>query len=70
MQPVGGDWMDQRELLAGVEGFALEPLAAHFFSSRFAAGDHVDHKILVLELHELGQVILEDGELEVDGIEE
>ena len=70
MQPAGGDWMDQRELLAGVEGFALEPLAAHFFPSGSAAGDDdVDHKILALELHELGKVILEDGEPEVGGIE-
>ena len=58
------------ELVAGADGFVLEPLAAHFFPSRMAVGDTaVDVKLLALEYYELAEAVLRERELEVDGVE-
>ena len=61
---------DHEQLLASADDFVLEPLAAHLFPSGVSAADKaVDLKLLALEQYELAQVILEDGEPEVDGVE-
>ena len=61
---------DHEQLLASADDFVLEPLAAHLFPSGVSAEDKaVDLKLLALEQYELAQVILEDGEPEVDGVE-
>ncbi|MFC1526290.1 Gfo/Idh/MocA family protein [Candidatus Latescibacterota bacterium] len=61
---------DFGSLVAAESGFALEPLAAHFFPTRMASGDSaVDWKLLALELYELGEAILNGRPLEVDGLE-
>ena len=57
------------EILEDTDGFALEPLAEHFFPSRIAAGDNaVDWKIIALEYYELAEAILHGRVIEVDGI--
>ena len=57
------------EILEDTDGFALEPLAEHFFPSRIAAGDSaVDWKIIALEFYELAEAILHGRVIEVDGI--
>ena len=62
--------VSHEEMLAAAEGFALEPLAAHFFPSGIAAGDAaVDWKLIALEHFELAEAILHGREIEVDGTE-
>ena len=57
-------------LVAAADGFELEPLAAHLFPSRMAAGDSdVDWKLLALEYFELAEAVLQGRKLEVDGVE-
>ena len=57
-------------LVAAADGFELEPLAAHLFPSRMAAGDsYVDWKLLALEYFELAEAVLQGRKLEVDGVE-
>ena len=66
----GQDNVEYEALLAQTEGFALEPLAEHFFPTRNSVGDQaVDWKIIALEQFELAQAILEGRALEVDGAE-
>ena len=60
--------MSHQEILATVDEFALEPLAEHFFPDRIAT-DNVDWKIIALEYYELAEAILNDQQIEVDGIE-
>ena len=58
------------ELVAASDDFELEPLAAHLFPDRMAAGDSaVDWKLLALEYFELAEAALGGRDLEVDGVE-
>jgi predicted dehydrogenase len=60
----------QEDILASVDGFALEPLAEHLFPSRVTNKDSkVDWKIIALEYYELAEAILNGREIEVDGLE-
>jgi predicted dehydrogenase len=68
MQRAGEPELSHEDILATVDGFLLEPLAAHFFPERIAT-DNVDWKILALEYYELAEAILNGRELEVDGVE-
>ena len=68
LKPAGQEQMDHEEILRTVDDFELEPLAAHFFPDRIAAGN-TDWKLLALELYELGEAVLNGRELEVDGVE-
>ena len=62
--------MPQEDILASVDGFALEPLAEHLFPSRVTNKDSkVDWKIIALEYYELAEAILNGREIEVDGLE-
>lgn len=66
----GGDCVSQEEILRSVNGFELEPLAAHFFPSCVTVSDNaVDWKLIALEYHELSEAILNGREVEVDGLE-
>jgi hypothetical protein len=59
------------DLVAASDDFELEPLAAHLFPDRMAAGDSaVDWKLLALEYFELAEAALGGRDLEVDGVEE
>ena len=60
--------MGHQEILTAVDGFSLEPLAEHFFPNRIAT-DNVDWKIIALEYYELAEAILNDRQIEVDGVE-
>lgn len=60
--------MSYEALLATVDGFALEPLAEHFFPDRIAT-EGVDWKLIALEYYELAEAILNGRQLEVDGTE-
>jgi predicted dehydrogenase len=60
--------MSYEALLASVDGFALEPLAEHFFPDRIAT-EGVDWKLIALEYYELAEAILNGRKLEVDGSE-
>ena len=64
----GQEQVGHEEILQMVEGFELDPLAAHFFPDRICAGN-VDWRLLAIELHELGQCALEGRKPEVDGLE-
>lgn len=68
MRRPGQEAMSHEEILATVDGFALEPLAAHFFPDRIAAGN-VDWRLIALEYHELAEAILTGRRVEVDGLE-
>ena len=69
MQQRGQEELPQEEILASIDGFALEPLAEHLFPSGVSAGDPaVDWKLIALEYYELGDAILNGREIEVDGI--
>ena len=58
------------DLVAASDDFELEPLAAHLFPDRMAAGDSaVDWKLLALEYFELAEAALGGRDLEVDGVE-
>jgi len=62
--------LDYDALVAAEDDFTLEPLAAHLFPTRMAAGDSdVDWKLLALEYFELAEAILQGRTLEIDGIE-
>ncbi len=64
------DEMSQEEILASIDGFALEPLAEHLFPGRITDKDSkVDWKIIALEYYELAEAILNGREVEVDGLE-
>lgn len=64
------DEMTQEDLLASVDGFALEPLAEHLFPTQITDKDSkVDWKIIALEYYELAEAILNEREIEVDGLE-
>ena len=68
MQRRGQEPMSQEAILTSVDGFFLEPLAAHFFPSGVSAGDStVDWKLIALEYYELAASILNGREIEVDG---
>ena len=70
MQRAGESVLDQAAILAETMGFALDPLAEHFFPTRITVEDSaVDWKIIALEQHELARAILGDGKIEVDGVE-
>ncbi|MEC7868808.1 MAG: Gfo/Idh/MocA family oxidoreductase [Candidatus Poribacteria bacterium] len=60
--------MEHQEILTVVDGFYLEPLAEHFFPNQIAT-DNVDWKIIALEYYELAEAILNDRQIEVDGVE-
>ena len=60
--------MGHQEILTAVDGFSLEPLAEHFFPDRIAT-DNVDWKIIALEYYELAEAILNDRQIEVNGVE-
>ena len=56
------------DLVAASDDFELEPLAAHLFPDRMAAGaSAVDWKLLALEYFELAEAALGGRDLEVDG---
>ena len=67
-RPAGREEMSHEAILEASGGFALEPLAAHFFPDRIAAGQ-TDWKLIALEVHELAEAILHGRCLEVDGTE-
>ncbi len=70
LQRTGEGVLDQAAILNGTPEFVLEPLAEHFFPTRSTVEDSaVDWKIIALELYELARAILDDGEVEVDGVE-
>jgi len=60
--------MSHEEILATVDGFALEPLAEHFFPQKVST-DRIDWQLLALEYYELAEAILNGRQLEVDGTE-
>ena len=68
LQPAGRGELSHEEILAEVDGFALNPVEAYFFPDRIAT-DNVDWKIIAIEYHELAEAILNDREIEVDGTE-
>lgn len=68
LKKTGQEDMGQEELLAKVDGFELEPLAAHFFP-KGVSGENVDGQLLALEYFELGAAILNGRAIEVDGVE-
>ena len=69
MQRRGQEGMNQEEILASIDGFSLEPLAAHLFPSGVSAGDPaVDWKLIALEYYELADSILTGRKIEVDGV--
>lgn len=68
MRLAGQEEIGHEEILKIVEGFDLEPLAAHFFPDRIA-DDAVDWKLIALEYHELAEAILNGRKIEVDGVE-
>jgi len=68
LKKTGQEDMGQEELLAKVEGFELEPLAAHFFPKGIS-GENVDGQLLALEYFELGAAVLDGRAIEVDGVE-
>ncbi|MCZ6680643.1 MAG: Gfo/Idh/MocA family oxidoreductase [Candidatus Poribacteria bacterium] len=70
MKPADQAEMSQEEIVAAVDGFALEPLAEHLFPDCITDSDSkVDWKIIALEYHELAEAILTGRTLEVDGSE-
>ena len=68
MKPADHNEMSHDELLATVDGFALEPLAEHFFPQKIST-DRIDWQLIALEYHELAEAILQGRQLEVDGTE-
>jgi predicted dehydrogenase len=64
----GREEMDHEAIVGLLGDFELEPLAAHFFPDRIAAGN-IDWRLLALELHELGAAVLDGRQPEVDGSE-
>ena len=68
MKRANQEEMTQEEILATVDGFALEPLAEHFFPDG-VSGEGVDWKIIALEYYELAEAILNGRTIEVDGTE-
>ena len=68
MQRAGGEVETHEQILGTVEGFELEPLAAHFFPDRIACGN-VDWRLLALEYHELAEAVLKGRKVEIDGDE-
>ena len=65
----GGRVLTQEQLLVEA-GLELDSLADHLFPTRVTAGDEeVDWKILAWEYHELGNAILNNKPVEVDGVE-
>ena len=69
MQRRGQEGINQEEILASLDGFSLEPLAAHLFPSGVSAGDPaVDWKLIALEYYELAESILTGRKIEVDGV--
>lgn len=64
----GQEQIGHEEILPTVPDFELAPLAAHFFPDRICTGN-VDWRLLAIELHELGECVLEGRQPEVDGVE-
>ena len=70
LKRAGQEEVGFEELVAAAGDFELEPLAAHLFPNRMAAGDSaVDWKLLALEYFELAEAVLGGRDLEVDGVE-
>ncbi|HIG16198.1 MAG TPA: Gfo/Idh/MocA family oxidoreductase [Candidatus Handelsmanbacteria bacterium] len=63
-----GDETGHEQILEETTGFELEPLAEHLFPQRLSTRD-ADAKLIALELHELGEAVLQGRALEVDGEE-
>lgn len=68
MQRRGEEKRDHEAILEIVEGFELEPLAAHFFPDRITAGN-ADWRLIALEYHEMGEAVLKGRPVELDGEE-
>lgn len=68
MQRTGEEKRDHERILEIVQGFELEPLAAHFFPDRITTGN-ADWRLIALEYHELGEAILNGRPVELDGVE-
>ncbi len=64
----GREPVDHGQLLAEAGDFALDPLAAHLFPDRVAAGN-TDARLIAIEQHELARAIQVGGAVEVDGLE-
>ena len=65
---LGGEEKDHRQILAETVDFTLEPLAAHLFPDHVSTNS-ADAKLIALELYELGEAVLHDRAVEVDGEE-
>ena len=69
-QPEEGEVRDQTAILEAVDDFELDPLTEHFFPEKSSIGDKaVDWKLIAYEQHELACAVLNDGPIEVDGVE-
>ena len=69
MQQKAQEAMNQDDILAAIDGFALEPLAEYLFPLGVSAGDPaVDWKLIALEYYELAEAILNGRKIEVDGV--
>lgn len=68
LKKADGQELTQEQILVTADGFALEPLAEHFFPERISGAD-VDWKLLALEYYELAAAILDGRKIEVDGME-
>lgn len=68
LQRNGEEKRTHEQTLELAPGFSLEPLAAHFFPNRITDGN-ADWRLIALEYHELGEAILKNRRIEVDGTE-
>jgi predicted dehydrogenase len=68
MKRAGHKEMNHEEILAAVDGFALEPLAEHFFPQKIST-DRIDWQLIAMEYYELAEAILHGRQIEVDGTE-
>lgn len=68
LEMAGETKKNQSEILAEVDGFELDPLAAHFFPERIAK-ENADWRLIALEYFELADAILANGTVELDGLE-